>query len=64
LAIECDGYSHEILEVYEKDVVKTKKIESLGITVLRFSDHQVMKDLDNAIRAIEDHVLTFEAKNS
>ena len=24
LAIECDGYSHQILEVFEKDVKKTK----------------------------------------
>ena len=63
LAIECDGYSHEILEVYEKDVIKTKKLKFLGITVLRFSDHQVMKDLDNILRVIEDHVLTFESKN-
>jgi len=64
LVIECDGYSHEILEVFEKDVLKTKRFEALGITVLRFSDHQIMTDLDNVLRAIEDYILTFESNKS
>ena len=60
LAIECDGYSHEIIEVWEKDTKKTHYLNSLGITVLRFSDHQVLNDLENVLRAIEDYILTFE----
>jgi len=63
LAIECDGYSHEILEVYEKDVKKTKRLNDLGIHVLRFSDHQIMNDIDNVLRAIEDYIFKFEANN-
>ena len=43
LGIEIDGYSHELIEVFEKDTKKTKKMNSLGITVLRFSDYQVLK---------------------
>ncbi|WP_418508511.1 endonuclease domain-containing protein [Corallibacter sp.] len=64
LAIECDGYSHEVLEVYEKDVKKTKRLNDLGVYVLRFSDFQIMNDIDNVIRAIEDYILKFEENNT
>jgi very-short-patch-repair endonuclease len=64
LAIECDGYSHEILDVYEKDVKKTKRLNELGIYVLRFSDYQIMNDIENVLRAIEDYILKFEENNN
>ena len=35
LGIEVDGYSHEFLEVYNKDTVKEKRMNELGI---RFCD--------------------------
>ncbi len=60
LVIECDGYSHELLDVYEKDTVKTKRLEALGLNVLRFSDYQILNDIDNVIRAIEDYIIRFE----
>jgi len=63
LAIECDGYSHEILEVFEKDVKKTKRLNDLGIYVLRFSDYQIINDIDNVLRAIEDYIFKFEENN-
>ena len=64
LTIECDGYSHEILEVYKKDLKKTKRLNDLGIHVLRFSDFQIMNDIDNVIRAIEDYIFKFEENNN
>ena len=60
LVIECDGYSHEIQEVWNKDVKKTKRFNNLGIRVLRFSDHQIMNDFENVYRALEDYVIKFE----
>ena len=63
LAIEVDGYSHEFLEVHNKDVVKEKRLNQLGITVLRFSDKQVLKDIENVLRAIEAYIKTFEEGN-
>ena len=60
LAIEVDGYSHEFLEVYTKDVSKENRLNELGIQVLRFSDHQVLKDMENVIAAIEYFILEFE----
>lgn len=61
LGIEVDGYSHEFVEVYNKDVVKETKMSEFGISVLRFSDYQVMKDTENVIRTIEQYILEFEA---
>ena len=60
LAIEVDGYSHELLEVYNKDLKKDKKLNELGITVLRFSDHQVLKEMNNVLQAIEWFIFEFE----
>ncbi|AEM72309.1 protein of unknown function DUF559 [Allomuricauda ruestringensis DSM 13258] len=64
LAIEVNGYSHEILEVWEKDVKKTQRLNELGIHVLRFSDAQVLNDMDNVLRAIEDYIFQFEANGN
>ena len=60
LAIELDGYSHQLLEVWEKDIKKTGRLNELGVRVLRFSDFQVMTDIENVLRAIEDYILRFE----
>ena len=60
LAIEIDGYSHQFLEVFNKDTKKEKRMNELGISVLRFSDEQVLKDMENVIRALEDYIYEFE----
>lgn len=64
LGIEVDGYSHEILEVYNKDRIKEKRMNELGITILRFSDFEVLKEMENVIRAIEFYILEFEKTNT
>ena len=60
LAIEVYGYSHEFLEVYNKDIIKEKRLNELGIHVLRFSDYQVLKDMENVLLAIEYFIFEFE----
>ncbi len=60
LSIELDGYSHEITEVWEKDVKKTRRLNELGVSVLRFSDYQVMNDIQNVLLVIEDYILKYE----
>tara|TARA_R110000868_G_scaffold366553_1_gene629478 strand:- start:408 stop:806 length:399 start_codon:yes stop_codon:yes gene_type:complete len=62
LVIEIDGYSHQIVEVFEKDVVKEQKIRSLGISLLRFTDGQIYNDMENVLRAIESFIKAFEEK--
>jgi very-short-patch-repair endonuclease len=60
LAIELDGYSHQILEVWKKDIKRTKRLNELHINVFRFSDFQVMNDIENVLLAIENYILEFE----
>jgi very-short-patch-repair endonuclease len=60
LGIEVDGYSHELIEVYKKDVIKERKMNELGISILRFTDYQVKKDMINVLRAIEYFIFEFE----
>jgi Uncharacterized protein conserved in bacteria len=60
LAIEVDGYSHGILEVWEKDVKKTKRLNELGIHILGFSDNEILNDMGNVLRAIEEYIERFE----
>ena len=38
------------------------KLDAIGIHLLRFSDHQILNDMENVIRAIESYILTFENK--
>jgi very-short-patch-repair endonuclease len=60
LGIEVDGYSHEFLEVFNKDGIKEKRMNELGISVLRFSDFQVLNDMENVLRAIEFYIEEYE----
>lgn len=60
LGIEVDGYSHQLVEVFKKDKVKESVLLKLGISLLRFSDEQVLKDMDNVLRAIEDYIHNHE----
>lgn len=53
LIIECDGYSHHLDEVAERDEQRTKRLTELGYHVMRFSDDEVMLDIENVRRTIE-----------
>ncbi|MEZ4970872.1 MAG: DUF559 domain-containing protein [Flavobacteriaceae bacterium] len=63
LGIEVDGYSHGVVEVYNKDVIKEGKMNSLGITILRFTDNQILRDMENVLRAIEGYIRDYEDEN-
>ena len=62
LGIEVDGYSHGIVEVYDKDIVKEEKMNYLGIGILRFTVDQILRDMDNVLRAIESYIQDYEEK--
>jgi very-short-patch-repair endonuclease len=53
LGIELDGYTHLFAEVIEKDIRKEYRLRQLGITVLRFTDDEVFKDIDNVLKSLE-----------
>ena len=52
LVIEIDGDSHDE-ENFEYDMKRQNSLESLGLTVLRFDDLEVKKDMDNVLMALE-----------
>jgi very-short-patch-repair endonuclease len=51
LILEMDGSQH--LEQKEYDANRTKYFESLGYKVIRFWNHQIMKDIESVIKAIK-----------
>ena len=59
LGIEVDGYSHELIEVHIKDTKKEKRMNELGIIVLRFNDDEVLNDMENVLRAIEYYIFEY-----
>jgi len=52
LVIEIDGDSHDN-ENFEYDMKRQKRLESIGLTMLRFDDLEVKKDMDNVLMALE-----------
>ena len=62
LAIELDGFSHHLPETYQKDLEKEKKLNKLGITVLRFNDSEVIHRIDDVIGIIQLFIENFEEK--
>lgn len=63
LVIEIDGYSHGFEEVHQKDISKQADLESMGLTVLRFSENEVRNNIDNVLRTIEAFVQTHNPPN-
>src|SRR5688572_26684552 len=47
LAIEIDGDSHNYQ--FEKDMVRQKRLEALGVNFLRFYDEEVKRDINNVL---------------
>lgn len=60
LAIEIDGYTHLLEETQDKDEKKEKRLNELGIHVLRFPDSDVFNDVENVLRAIEAYIVGYE----
>jgi very-short-patch-repair endonuclease len=63
LAIEIDGMSHNHEEAFTQDQIRQQKLESLGITVIRFSEADVKYDMLNVIRSIEKSVIDIIKSN-
>ena len=53
LVIELDGGIHNNKEVYKKDQIREKEIESFGITIIRFTNDEVLQDIGKVLRRIE-----------
>lgn len=63
LAIELDGYTHGFEEAANKDKLKEKKLKELGISILRFYNEDVMRNIDSILRAIQCYIEDFEERH-
>ncbi len=62
LVIEIDGYTHLDEKVQIKDAAKEKRLNELGINVIRIQDSDVFKDMENVLRVIEVYIIGYRDK--
>ncbi|MBO9570797.1 MAG: endonuclease domain-containing protein [Chitinophagaceae bacterium] len=60
LVIEIDGITHLEEANIKKDMIKEAELNKYKITVLRFSNHKVIKGIKGVLMEIEDYILRFE----
>jgi very-short-patch-repair endonuclease len=56
LVVEIDGDSHQSLNAKEYDNVREKYMEALDIVTIRFSNEEVLSDIDSVIKNIESYL--------
>jgi phosphoribosylformimino-5-aminoimidazole carboxamide ribotide isomerase len=56
LAIEVDGSIHSLEEVKKNDLQRQSHLESLGISFIRFSNFEVIKETDKVLLKIKSEV--------
>ena len=56
LVIEVDGNIHEIPENKVYDIGRSQILNDFGITVIRFSNNQIIDDIENVLKLIEENV--------
>ena len=56
LAIEIDGSHHLVGETIEYDRIRDEYIGSLGLTVLRFTNTDVLKNMKAVLERIEEEI--------
>ena len=52
LAIEIDGGYHDTVSQREKDELRTKNLEGLGLKVIRFKNSEVEKNLNKVLKTL------------
>lgn len=62
LVIEVDGLTHAWEETVVKDIKKQGALEAVGFTVLRFTDEEVLQQLNQVLAKIEEYIDEFEAR--
>ena len=58
LVIEVDGDIHNNEELIEYDLNRTAELNKFGITVIRFTNHQVLNNMDNVLKTIHEVITT------
>jgi primosomal protein N' (replication factor Y) (superfamily II helicase) len=62
LIVEVDGPIHQYTP--EEDVIRTEFLQSVGLTVMRFTNQQVMEDVDGVVEQIQGYFLHWEQNSA
>jgi cyclase len=57
LIVEVDGDVHDVPEVMENDLERSKFIESTGIKIIRFRNEEVLVNLSDVLDEIERNLI-------
>ena len=57
LIIEIDGGYHNIPEQYLYDINRVEELKSLGLKVIRLTNDEVLNDIQNSIKIIENEII-------
>ncbi|RZS92288.1 DUF559 domain-containing protein [Aquimarina brevivitae] len=56
MAIEIDSYVNESYPVFNTDQLKKLSIYSLGVHVFRFTDYQILTDMEEVSRTLKHYI--------
>jgi len=56
LAVEVDGITHQDEETFLKDRTRERELERAGFKVVRFTDEEVLKNIDGVRRRLKESV--------
>jgi very-short-patch-repair endonuclease len=56
LVVEVDGEIHNLKENLEYDISRQSHLENLGLTVIRFTNHEVIFGMDTVLTRIHQYI--------
>ena len=56
LIIEVDGITHHLEEVIKSDKIRQNTLENTGFTVIRFTDDEILNNINAVHNYIEDWI--------
>jgi very-short-patch-repair endonuclease len=63
LVVEADGGIHEIPEHQAYDIGRSEILNDFGIKVIRFTNEQIIEDIESVIKIIEEESIKLLAVN-
>lgn len=63
LIIEIDGQYHNHEETYKLDLIREEELAKYNLTIIRFTEMEVRKEMPNVLRTIEQYIENFKENN-
>ena len=58
LVLEVDGHIHALPEEISKDILREKYLQNLGLTILRYSNDDVLNNFEGVLLDLEKKILS------